>query len=62
MKPKQENQDLRDYAKGKGVAQWQIANYYGIHVMTLVGRLRKPFTEEERNSFMRTVDELGARE
>lgn len=61
MKPKQENQSLRDYARNKRVAQWQIANHYGIHVMTLIGRMRKPFTEEEHKDFMRTVDELEAR-
>lgn len=59
MKAKQENQDLRDYARSNGVTQWQIANHLGIHVMTLIGRLRKPFDEKSRASFMRVVDELA---
>jgi len=60
MKPKQENQDIRDYAKNKGVMQWQIANQYGIHVMTLINRLRKPFTGDERKEMMQVINDLEA--
>ena len=59
MKPKQENQDLRDYAKSKGVTQWQIANNLGIHVMTLIGRMRKPYDERNKIAFKKMVDEIG---
>jgi len=59
MKPVQENQELRDYAKKHGVALWQIANEYDVHVMTIIGRLRKPFTEEQSASFKHIVDELS---
>lgn len=58
MKPKQENQELRDYAKSHGVALWQIANAYGIHAMTLISRLRKPFTNEQADRFRQIIDSL----
>lgn len=63
MKPKQENQELRDYAKKNGVALWQIANRLDVHGMTLISRLRKPYTYEQAALFKRIVDDLsgGAR-
>lgn len=59
MKPKQENQDLRDYAKKHGVALWQVANELDIHAMSLISRLRKPFVETQANAFKRIVDGLS---
>ena len=59
MKVKQENQDLRDYARARGVTLWQIAAAYGIHEMTLIGRLRKPFDADEKNRFSVIVDSIG---
>ena len=59
MKPAQENQELRDYAKKRGVALWQIANEFDVHAMTLISRLRKPFTDEQAAAFKRIVDGLS---
>lgn len=59
MKVKQENQDLRNYARTKKVALWQIASAYGVHEMTLIGRLRKPFDADERKKFVEVVDSIN---
>lgn len=59
MKPKQENQELRDYAKGHGVALWQIANRLDVHGMTLISRLRKPYTDEQADQFKCIVDDIS---
>lgn len=58
MKVKQENQDLRDYARARGVTLWQIAAAYGIHEMTLIGRLRKTFEATDRQQFVSIVDSI----
>lgn len=59
MKVKQENQDLRDYARFRKVALWQIAAAYGVHEMTLIGRLRKTFDADDRQKFMSIVDGIN---
>lgn len=59
MKVRQENQDLRDYAKSRKVALWQIAAAYGVHEMTLIGRLRKPFDADDRQKFISIVDSIN---
>lgn len=59
MKVKQENQDLRDYARDRKVALWQIAAAYGVHEMTLISRLRKPFNGEDSLQFKKTVDGIN---
>lgn len=59
MKVKQENQDLRDYARDRNVALWQIAAAYGVHEMTLISRLRKPFSVEDCSQFKKTVDGIN---
>lgn len=59
MKVRQENQELRDYAKIRKVALWQIAAAYGVHEMTLISRLRKPFDADERKKFVGVVDSIN---
>ena len=56
MKP---NMDLRFYARGHGVALWQIAQRMGIHVQTLMQHLRIPFDDEAANEFRKIVDEIA---
>ena len=56
MKP---NMDLRFYAKGHGVALWQVAQCMGIHVQTLIQHLRIPFSEKESAAFRAIVDQLA---
>ena len=53
------NQDLRAYAKAGGVFLWQVADAFGIHINTLQMQLRREFTQEQKDQFMRKVDELA---
>ena len=55
MKP---NMDLRFYARGKGVPLWRVAEAYGIHENTLLQRLRKQYSKEDAEEFMRIVDKI----
>ena len=59
MKP---NMDLRFYARGKGVPLWRVAEAYGIHENTLLQRLRKQYSKEDAEEFMRIVDKLSREE
>ena len=56
MKP---NMDLRFYAKGHGVSLWQVADAYDVHEQTILNRLRKEFSEEEKAEFRAIVDRLA---
>ena len=53
------NMNLRYYAKGNGVPLWRIAKEYGIHEMTLIGRLRKPFDKQMSAEFKKIVDKIA---
>lgn len=57
MKP---NMDLRFYAKGHGVSLWQVAAAYNVHEQTMLNRLRKEFTADEKTDFKRIVDKLAS--
>ena len=59
MKP---NMDLRLYARGKGVPLWRVAEAYGIHENTLLQRLRKQYSKEDAEEFMRIVDKISREE
>jgi len=52
------NMELRYYAKGNGVALWQIAKQYKVSDQTLIRRMRVEFTENERNEFIAIVDDI----
>jgi hypothetical protein len=54
-----ENQDMRLYAKGKGVPLWKVATSYGVSEPTLLRWLRIKFKPEERIRFMDTVDGIA---
>ena len=57
MKP---NLDLRLYAKGHGVPLWRIAQELGFSEQTLILRLRKQYSKEDAEEFMRIVDKIAA--
>jgi hypothetical protein len=59
MKP---NLDLRLYAKGHGVPLWRIAQEYGFSEQTMIMRLRKQYSKEDAEEFMRIVDKLSRKE
>lgn len=56
MKP---NMDLRFYAKGHGVALWQVAQAMKVHVNTLINRLRTPFNDDDAEAFKQIVDAIA---
>ena len=59
MKP---NLDLRLYAKGHGVPLWRIAQEFEFSEQTMILRLRKPFSKEDAEEFMRIVDKISGEE
>jgi hypothetical protein len=59
MKP---NLDLRLYAKGHGVPLWRIAQEFGFSEQTMIMRLRKQYSKEDAEEFMRIVDKISREE
>ena len=59
MKP---NMNLRLYARGHGVPLWRIAQEYGFSEQTMIMRLRKQYSKEDADEFMRIVDKLSRKE
>ena len=59
MKP---NLDLRLYAKGHGVQLWRIAQELGFSEQTMILRLRKQYSKEDAEEFMRIVDKISREE
>lgn len=53
------NQDLRAYAKQKGVKLWQIAKFKGISEPTMTRLLRKELSADEKETFRRIINELA---
>lgn len=52
------NEDLRQYAKERGVPLWRVANAFGINDGNLSRRLRFEFSPEQAEHFRRIVDEI----
>lgn len=55
------NQDIRSYAKAKGVKLWQIADVKGVSEPTITRLLRRELPEAEKAEIIRIIDELAAR-
>ena len=53
------NQDLRDYAKERGVLLWQVAEKLGIADCSLSRLLRYPISEEKHSRILGIIDELA---
>lgn len=53
------NDDLRLYARRNCVFLYEVAERLGCNDANLSRKLRKPFTEEMRNKFMKAVDEIA---
>lgn len=61
IKYQEPNTDLRNYCRVSGVALWKVAAHpnYGITEQALRNRMHKrEFNQEQRSTFMRTVDEI----
>ena len=53
------NQDVRNYAKSKGVRLWQIAEALHINDGNFSRRLRKELTEVQKQEIIQIIDELA---
>ena len=53
------NKDIRAYAKEKRIFLWQVAKSMGISEPTMTRRLRSELPEQEKQQFIRIIDELS---
>ena len=53
------NKDIRNYAKIKGVKLWKIAEQLQITDSTFSRKLRKEFTNEEKEKIYCIIDRLS---
>ncbi len=54
-----ENRFVREYAKGKGVLLWQIAEVLGMRDSNFSKLLRHPLTEAKENEICAIIDKLA---
>lgn len=53
------NQDIKNYAKAKGVRLWQIAEVLHINDGNFNRKLRKELSETQKEEIVRIIDELS---
>lgn len=53
------NKDIRNYAKLKGIRLWEIANATGVTDSTFSRKLRKEFTNEQKQEIYCIIDRLA---
>ncbi len=53
------NQDIRQYAKEKGVRLWQCAAAMGISEPTMTRKLRTELTEQAKQELIHIIDGLS---
>ena len=56
-----ENMDMRLYARGKGVFNWQIADRLGVSEPTVTRKLRHKFSDAQKNEWRLLIDGLAAK-
>ena len=56
------NQDVKNYAKAKGVRLWQIAEVLKINDGNFSRRLRKELPETQKQEIMKIIDDLTENE
>lgn len=54
------NQDLKLYAAGKGVKQWQIAELFGQKPSNFSMSLRSEWPDEKKSEYRAAVDKLAS--
>lgn len=55
------NQEIRRYAKVRGVKHWEIAAYLGISEQTILRWLRTPLPTEKETAIREAVDAIERR-
>lgn len=58
---KRANEDVREYAKSKGVCFWQIADACGIHDSNFSRLMRYPLDDADRKTIMGIIDDIADR-
>lgn len=53
------NQDIKNYAKAKGVRLWQIAEVLHINDGNFSRKFRKELSETQKEEIVRIIDELS---
>lgn len=53
------NQDIKNYAKAKGVRLWQIVEVLHINDGNFSRKLRKELSETQKEEIVRIIDELS---
>lgn len=56
---RQENEQLRNYARRQNVRIWQIADALRIHEMTIYRRWRKQLSKEEDQNYRCIIDSIA---
>lgn len=55
------NQDIKNYAKSKGVRLWRVAEELGTSDSGFSRMLRHEFSEERKQEIMEIIDQLAER-
>ena len=55
------NQDLKAYAKRKGVFLWELAEYLSISEATITRRLRRELSEDSKSKMILYIDNISAK-
>ena len=54
------NENLKNYARRNFVFLWEVAEKFGCNDANFSRKLRKPFTEDMKDKFVKAVDEIVA--
>lgn len=54
------NQELREYAKSKGVYLWEMAEVIGVSDANFSRRLRRELSDHEKTIMFKVVDHVAA--
>ncbi len=55
------NQDLKAYAKHKGVFLWELAEYLSISEATITRRLRRELSDDSKSKMILYIDNIAAK-
>ena len=53
------NQNIRDYAKNKGVRFWEVADKMNVSEPTITRKLRYELSKEDTQKIMSIIDEIA---
>lgn len=56
------NKDIKEYAKKSGVKLWQVAEKFGLNDGNMSRKLRKEFSEKEKENIIKIIDLIKVEE